>query len=127
VENLGAFGLIAARAHGKRYPFVVQRDEGFGVPMHDCHEVPLPPEEMALAIDELPGRFARLIRQLFLLIPDPAELGDRVSPGYLQARRSRGRQGHPAMGWVDGEVDMLDILARHRDRNVAELNRLRHQ
>jgi hypothetical protein len=62
---------------------VVQRHEGLRVPMHDRHEVPPSPEEVALTIDELPGRFPRLVREVFLLVPNPAELRDRVSAGHL--------------------------------------------
>ena len=43
-----ATGRIAARAHGKDHPFMVECHEGLGVPMHDCHEVPPSPEGRAL-------------------------------------------------------------------------------
>ena len=54
--------------------------------------------------------------QLRLLLANPAELGDRVGAGHLQARRRRCDQRHAAVRRMHGEVDMLDVLARHRDR-----------
>ena len=82
---------------------------------------------VALAADELPGCFPSLVGQLFLLIPNPAELGDRVSSGHFQTSRFRGRQGDPALWRVNGKMDILDVLARHGDGNVTELDCFGHQ
>ena len=73
MNDLGALGSIAAWAHGKGNPFVVERHERFAIPMHDHHEMAPSPQGVTLAIYVLPGRLPRLVRQLLLLLPNPAE------------------------------------------------------
>jgi len=74
---------------------------------------------MALPLDELARRFPRLGSQLRLLLADPGEPGHRVGPGHLQAGASRCDQRHAACWRIHGQVNVLDLLARHGDRDVA--------
>ena len=84
-------------------------------------------EPLALPLDELTWRFPRLSAQPRLLLADPAEPGHRVGPGHLQAGASRRDQRHAACWRIHGQVDVLDLLARHSDGDLAQMDRLGHQ
>ena len=62
-----------------------------------------------------------------MLSANPTELGDRVGSGNIVARCQWYRQGYSATRRVDGQVDILDSLARDGDRYAADLDRLAHQ
>lgn len=57
VDHLGAFVRTAAGAHAQGDAPVVERYTRFGFPMGKGQQIAPPPEIMALAFDELPGRF----------------------------------------------------------------------
>ena len=61
MDDLGALCGIAARAHGQRDALVVERYAGLGFAIDDGQQIAPPPKIVALALDELPGRFARLV------------------------------------------------------------------
>jgi hypothetical protein len=75
---------------------------------------------MALAIDELARRLPRLSRKVLFLISDPAKPEDRVGPRHLQTCRFWGDQRHTTVRWVNGEMNILDVLSRDRDGNVTD-------
>jgi hypothetical protein len=82
---------------------------------------------MALTLDEASGRFAGLALNLFLLLSNPTQLGDRVRSSDVDPRRFRCYQRYPAMGRMYGQVDVLDVLLGHQNRNFSELDSRAHQ
>ena len=92
------------------------------------------PPERAMALDCSVGvrstfdraawRFAGLTLELFLLLPNPAKPGDGVGAGDIQTRRTRGGQGDAPIRRMNGEVDVFDVLRRHPDRKLPNLDGL---
>ena len=80
-----------------------------------------PPQEIvALAADHLPLGLARLGFKLRLLSLDPAQLADHRQPHCVIADRQGCRHPHPAVGWIDAEVQVLDGLADDLNRQAAD-------
>jgi hypothetical protein len=76
---------------------------------------------MTLTLDELARRFPCLTAQLRLLAADPAEPGDCVGAGDFQAR-ARWRDQRDAALLADTPTgDMLDLLARDGDGDLAQM------
>ena len=114
----------AAGAHGERDAAVTEPHGGLRLFLPDGEQIAPSPEVMALALDELAGCLPRLPTQLRLLITDPTELGHRIGAGHLRARPLRGDKRDAAARRMHRQVDMLDVLARHGDGDLAELDRL---
>ncbi|ARJ67603.1 hypothetical protein WV31_19060 [Magnetospirillum sp. ME-1] len=81
---------------------------------------------MALPGDKLPWRLTCLLGQLSLLLANPVQFGDSVCASNLQASHAGDSQGDAAIRRVNRKVDILDVFARHRDAEVAELYGFHH-
>jgi hypothetical protein len=100
VDHLGALAGAAAWPNSEVDASVVEGNKGLGFPVGDGEQVAAAPKVVALALDELARRFARLALQLSLLLPNPAEPGDGIGAGGIQTCRGGGGQGDAAAGRV---------------------------
>src|SRR4051794_5293086 len=82
---------------------------------------------MTLAPDELTRCFTNLPTKPVLLVSDPAEPRRRVGSSHLWACALRSDQSYAPIRRMHGQMDVLDILARHGDPNFAQVDRLGHQ
>lgn len=126
LDYLFALGLVATGAHDECNSLVVQGDGRLRFPLGDGHEVSASPEVVTFPLDEPAGRFPRLASQFLFPIINPAQLGDRVCADNIKPRRDRRHQCYAANRRVDRQMDVLDVLPRHLNRNFSELNRLLH-
>src|ERR1700693_6101905 len=104
-------------------PAVIKPYGGLRLFFPDREQIAPSPEVVALTLDELPTCFPRLPTQLRLLISDPTELGHCIGAGHLGARPPRGNKRDAAARRVHRQVDMLDVLSRHGNFDLADLNR----
>src|SRR5215216_4505952 len=126
MHDLCAFLGTAAKAHGERDAPMVKANSWPGVSVGDCQQVAPTPKIVAFAGDELPGRLARLVPELALLLAYPGEFADGIGAGHVETRGSRSNQRDAAIGRMDREMDMLDAFPRHLDRKLSNLNHLVH-
>ena len=70
---------------------------------------------------------AILLPQLALLLPDPRELRDGKQAHRLQRRVARRRDADAAVGGVDAQVHVADVLEANLDREAPQLQRRAHQ
>src|ERR1039457_1039357 len=82
---------------------------------------------MAFAVQVLAGRFAFLLIHLSLLLPNPAELGNRKHADGVEVHAKRCGDPHLACGWVDTQMDVLDVLLHHVHGNLTEVDSRDHQ
>ncbi len=106
---------------------MIQPDKGLYVLLNNGKQIAPPPQIVALSLDKLARCFPGLPEQFRLLVPDPADLGCRIGPGHFRAGRQRRNQGDAPARRMHRQMDIFDVLARHRDGYVAEQNRFRHQ
>src|SRR5262249_1446481 len=71
-------------------------------------------------------RFGWWAGEFSLLLGYPARFADDVCSGHIKARRSRCGQTYAAIRRMNREVDVLDILSRHNNRQLANLDRVAH-
>jgi hypothetical protein len=79
---------------------------------------------MALTLNELAGRLARLPTQLRLLVTYPYELGNRIGASHLAARSLGCNERDASARRVHRQVDMHYVLARQGDNDLADVDRL---
>src|ERR1022692_3670904 len=65
---------------------------------------------MALAVKVFARRFAFLLTDLGLLLPDPTELGDGKHADAIKVHAKGGGDAYLASGRVNAQVDVLDVL-----------------
>jgi hypothetical protein len=82
---------------------------------------------MALPIQILAGRFPLLLAQLPLLLLDPAQLGNGEDADGGEVHPRRGRNPHSAGRRINAQVDVLDVLANHVHRDLAQRDLRDHQ
>ena len=68
---------------------------------------------VAFAGDVFPRRLALLPFKLGLLTFDPGEFGNHGEAHGFIVDAQRRSDAHPAIGWIDSEVQVLDVLANH--------------
>jgi hypothetical protein len=117
----------AAWAHRECDLAVAEADRGLGVLFNDGQKVAPAPEIMALTLNELARCLARLLTQLNLLITYPSELGYRIGASHLRARAPGCDKRHASARRVHRQVDMLDVLERQGDGDLADVDRFCHQ
>src|SRR4051812_43464195 len=127
VDHGGALLLITAGAQSERYAFMIERNERPGFLMDNRQQMPPPPEIVTLALDERARCLPCLAQKLRLLLSNPSEFRDRIRAGNLQPCPCWSYQRHAAVRRMHREVDILDRLARHQNRNLSQLDRLGHQ
>src|SRR5687768_2592981 len=113
----------AAGAQGKRNAAVTKADGRLRLFFSHGEQISPSPKVVTLTSDKLTACLPRLSPQLRLLIPDPAELGYRKRAGDFTLRPVRGDKRDASIRWVYRQVDMLDVLARHGDGDLPELDR----
>ena len=85
------------------------------------------PKDNGSRARRIAGGLARLPDQPCLLISNPTELGNGVGADDLQARSRRRDQRDAAHGWMHGQMNILDVLASHRNGDLTKANGLGHQ
>src|SRR5262245_49111029 len=113
--------------YSKRNRAMAEPDRGLAVSFSHREQVASPPQVVTLTLDELPWCLPRLRTELRLLVSDPPELGHGIGAGHLGPCSLRRDKRDAAARRVHRQVDMLDVLARHRDGDLAELDCLCHQ
>ena len=67
-------------------------------------------------------------RSFFLLLANPAELGDGKDADAVQIHTERSGNRYSSGGWMNAEMDVLDVLVDDIHRHFTELDLLRrHQ
>ena len=75
-----------------------------------------------MGCDKWEGCCARLVLKAALWLADPTQSADGIGTGNIKTGGSGGNQGDTPVGWVHGEMDILDCLPRHPDREIADLD-----
>src|SRR5579863_6539878 len=82
---------------------------------------------MTFPVEILAGRFAFLIRNLLLLLPDPAELRDGKQADGVKIHSKRRGDTHLSSGRVNAQMNVLDIFFDDIHGDIAELDGCGHQ
>jgi len=86
----------------------------------DIEKVPLTPDIVRLTGDHQALRLAWGVPQSVPLLPDPGEALDDRQPNSLVTDPVGGSDPHPAIGRIDGDVDMLDGLVNNVDIETGD-------
>jgi hypothetical protein len=106
---------------------VIEFDARLCITINNREQIAAPPELVALAFDKPTGRFPHLMLQHPLLFANPAKFADGVGTGNVTAGRPGYSQSDPAIGRVDGQMDILDVLPGQPDHHFPDLDGCGHQ
>lgn len=87
---------IGSGTHGECDLPMAYRYRWSRVPMLDGHQIAPSPKVMTFALYKSSRRLTRLCGQFVLLVPNPAELGNRIRSRDFKARSFRSDQSHAA-------------------------------
>ncbi len=126
VEQLLAFHCIRSRADLHVESLVTELNTRSLVGFGEGKQITLSPNVMAFALKELAFGLPILPSDFGLLFANPFQFGNGVDPDGIQLHAAGSGNAHGSGGWVDAEMDVLDVLLQHIDRHVSQVERGAH-
>lgn len=105
--------LVGARANLKEQGAVFELHNRREVGFYHFEQVALAPDVVALTIQVLTRGLALLFQEFLLLALDPVQFCNRIQAESIEAHAGGRRYADPAIGRIDAQMDILDVLEDH--------------